>query len=61
MIYHIRKAEWVRENNFGGIMVWELDQDDVGANCCATKKPLIKAANYGLFKKGSAPNTYNCE
>jgi len=56
-----RKAEWVRENGFGGILIWEISQDDIKGTCCATDRPLIRAANYGLFQKGAAPTTYQCE
>ena len=60
-VYHCRKAQWVRENGYGGVLIWEIDQDDVRGSCCATNRPLIRAVNYGLFNKGAAPSTYQCE
>ena len=60
MIFLKRKAKWVKDNGFGGILVWEVNQDDVKADCCKTAKPMMSALGYGLFGKGSAPTTYGC-
>jgi len=55
------KAKWVRDNGFGGILVWQVDQDDINAQCCSTAKPMIKALGFGLFGKGPNPSSYGCE
>ncbi|XP_054154653.1 probable chitinase 10 [Oppia nitens] len=55
------KAKWVRDNGFGGILVWEVSQDDIRGECCTKQpKPMIRALAYGLFGKGSDPSTYGC-
>ena len=56
-----RKAKWVKDNGFAGILVWETSQDDVQGNCCRVKHPLARAINFGLFGHGENPSTYGCE
>ncbi|XP_078098322.1 acidic mammalian chitinase-like [Mustelus asterias] len=43
------KAEWLKKNNFGGAMVWDLAMDDFsGTFCNQGPYPLINALHTGL-------------
>lgn len=35
--------EWLKEEGFGGIMIWSIDMDDFKGQCGNGKYPLIKA------------------
>lgn len=37
------KVDYVKQENFGGIMVWALDLDDFSGMCGQGKYPLMKA------------------
>lgn len=41
--------DWLKENNFGGAMVWTIDLDDfTGTFCHEGKYPLISTLKKGL-------------
>ncbi|XP_042877960.1 probable chitinase 10 isoform X5 [Penaeus japonicus] len=44
-----RKAEYVREQDLGGIMYWSLDNDDFRGICNGEQYPLIEAGKKALF------------
>ncbi|CAG2110194.1 unnamed protein product, partial [Medioppia subpectinata] len=55
------KSKWVNVNGFGGVMVWEIAQDDIYGRCCSVKFPMLRAINNGLLGTGQTPATYGCE
>ncbi|CAG2112792.1 unnamed protein product, partial [Medioppia subpectinata] len=55
------KSKWVKDNGYGGIIVWEITQDDFHPKCCSKSYPMLRAINHGLFGTGSGPETYGCE
>ncbi|KAL3875564.1 hypothetical protein ACJMK2_033505 [Sinanodonta woodiana] len=42
------KVDWIKQNDFGGIMVWALDLDDFTNICGQGKYPLLTAINSAL-------------
>ncbi|CAG2118768.1 unnamed protein product, partial [Medioppia subpectinata] len=50
------KAAWVKANGYGGIIMWEVGQDDVKGTCCSVKFPMLRAINNGLF--GTVQKTF---
>lgn len=49
---------WLKDEGFGGIMVWSVDMDDFRGQCGAGKYPLLKALN-GELKGYSVPLEYD--
>ena len=43
-----RKSEYIRDNGFGGGMIWALDFDDFNDICGSGRYPLLKAINQVL-------------
>ncbi|XP_043471715.1 acidic mammalian chitinase-like isoform X2 [Leptopilina heterotoma] len=39
------KAQYVKNNNLGGAMIWSMDTDDFNGNCNGGKNPLLNALN----------------
>jgi len=44
LILH-QQTEWLKEQGFGGIMVWSIDMDDFSGRCGSGKYPLLTALN----------------
>merc|ERR1711981_734958 len=40
-----QKSEYIKNNGFGGGMIWALDLDDFNNNCGCEKYPLLKTIN----------------
>ena len=40
-----QKSEYIKDNGFGGGMIWALDLDDFNNNCGCEKYPLLKTIN----------------
>ncbi|KAF7989656.1 hypothetical protein HCN44_008330 [Aphidius gifuensis] len=45
----INKMNWLKEEGFGGVMIWSVDMDDFKGSCGAGKYPLIKAIKNELL------------
>lgn len=41
--YTLLQMTWLKEEGFGGVMIWSVDMDDFRGSCGAGKYPLIKA------------------
>jgi hypothetical protein len=59
--HNSRKSKFSKDNGFGGVIIWEITQDDWQKKCCKVNNPMLKAINYGLFGTGENPSTYGCE
>jgi len=55
------KSKWVKDNGYGGVIIWEITQDDWQKKCCTTNYPMLRAINNGLLGTGQDPSTYGCE
>jgi len=52
-----RKSEFVRDNGFGGGMIWALDLDDFRNRCACETYPLLKTINR-VLRQYSVPDPY---
>ncbi|CAG2176997.1 unnamed protein product [Oppiella nova] len=43
------KSKWVKDNGYGGIIVWEITQDDFEPKCCSKSYPMLRAINHVLL------------
>ncbi|XP_013783368.1 probable chitinase 10 [Limulus polyphemus] len=50
-----RKARFVREEGYGGVMVWTVDFDDFRGMWNKVAFPLLRALHFGLFGTGDPP------
>lgn len=44
----VAKAQYVLEENLGGMMIWSIDTDDFKGRCGQSAYPLLQAINQGL-------------
>jgi hypothetical protein len=61
LFHNYRKSKWVKENGYGGVIIWEITQDDWQKKCCQVNYPMLRAINHGLYGTGQDPSTYGCE
>ncbi|KAL4713729.1 hypothetical protein ACJJTC_004260 [Scirpophaga incertulas] len=50
------KAQYARNRNLGGVMLWSIDTDDFRAECGQEDYPLLRAVNRGLRREIPPPN-----
>ncbi|XP_069124716.1 probable chitinase 10 isoform X2 [Argopecten irradians] len=50
-----KKVDFVRHEQYGGVMVWDLALDDFSGSCGEGKYPLLNAINDELTRAGSIP------
>ncbi|KAK4025917.1 hypothetical protein OUZ56_014951 [Daphnia magna] len=50
-----KKAQYVVDNDLGGIMFWSIDNDDFRGQCTGRKYPLIEAAKAALYGQTLPP------
>jgi len=43
LVLRCLQMTWLKEEGFGGVMIWSVDMDDFRGSCGAGKYPLIKA------------------
>ena len=57
-----RKAEFVRKEGYGGVMIWSIDMDDFNNVCCQEPFPLLRtvARTLGL-RNDAAPSSGSCK
>jgi len=41
-------VSWLKEQGFGGVMIWSLDMDDFRGHCGSGRYPLLKAVRQEL-------------
>lgn len=44
-----QKGEYVKEHNFAGMAIWDMDRDDFKGSCYGVKSPLTRAAHIALL------------
>jgi chitinase len=44
----VKQMAWLKEEGFGGIMIWSVDMDDFRGQCGTGKYPLINAMRQEL-------------
>ena len=49
--FHNRKAKFVKDNGYGGVIIWEIGMDDIKKECSSVDYPLLRAINNGLFDR----------
>lgn len=45
---HCFQMAWLKEEGFGGVMIWSMDMDDFRGQCGSGKYPLINAMRQEL-------------
>jgi len=47
--HNFNQAQYVNENDLGGIMFWSIDNDDFRGSCHSRPYPLIEAGKEALL------------